>query len=70
MSTYVFDPPEILYKSFEPYVYHNWHLNDCLTKSFLLLGLSESEHNLADDSISAWAMWEYLQAWHGGAGPV
>lgn len=37
---------------------------------FLMLGLSESERNLADDDIAAKALWEYLQSWHGGAGPV
>lgn len=35
-----------------------------------MLGLSESERNLADDSIDAKALWEYLQTRHGGAGPV
>lgn len=67
---YIFDPPDIPHRTFKPCAYCNWNLNDRLACSFLMLGLSKSEHNLASDSISAKELWEYLQARHGGAGPV
>ncbi|KAG6862799.1 hypothetical protein C0993_001444, partial [Termitomyces sp. T159_Od127] len=61
---YIFDPPDIPNKSHEPQAYQNWQLNNCLARLFLLMGLSESERNLADDSIDATALWDYLQARH------
>lgn len=67
---YIFDTPDIPNQLYEPRAYRNWHWNDRLAKSFLMLGLSESERNLADDMLDAKSLWEYLQARHGGAGPV
>ncbi|KAH0580375.1 hypothetical protein H2248_001876 [Termitomyces sp. 'cryptogamus'] len=59
---YVFDPPEIPHCVHEPRAYHNWQLNNRLASSFLMLGLSELECNLADNTIDARSLWEYLQA--------
>ncbi|KAG6895130.1 hypothetical protein C0992_003035 [Termitomyces sp. T32_za158] len=67
---YVFDPPELPHHVHELRAYRNWRLNNCLASSFLMLGLSESERNLADDTVDAKSLWEYLQAGHGGAGLV
>ncbi|KAG6874761.1 hypothetical protein C0992_006665 [Termitomyces sp. T32_za158] len=67
---YIFDPPNVPHRLYEPRAYWNWQLNNWLASSFLLLGLSESECNLADDTLDAKSLWEYLQACHGGAGPV
>ncbi|KAG6875093.1 hypothetical protein C0992_005214, partial [Termitomyces sp. T32_za158] len=67
---YVFDPPDVPHKQFKPRVYLNWQLNNRLALSFLMLELSKSERNLANDSVDVKTLWEYLQMQHGGAGLV
>ncbi|KAG5725581.1 Copia protein [Termitomyces sp. T112] len=67
---YIFDPPDVSNKLYEPCAHWNWQLNNRLARLYLLMGLSQSERNLADDTIAARSLWDYLQNRHGGAGLV
>ena len=70
LCKYIFNLPDIPNYSHKLHIYKNWQSNNCLARSFLMLGLFKLEQNLIDDTIDAKALLEYLQTRHGGASSV